>query len=89
MMSFKSKNKGQFVELCELFSKFDLFFKVKFNNYFNLTSHKILNELVEIFGQLVLKQFYEKIISIGYDSIQADEARFHHIALLTVSIRFV
>ena len=65
--SLESINKWNFVELCELFSKFDLTFKVKCENYHNLTSHDdIQNELIEIITNLVLKQLHDKVVKTGY-----------------------
>ena len=52
--NLNSKIKGNFVELCELFSKFDLTFKVKFENYHNLTNHDIQTELIKIISKLLL-----------------------------------
>ena len=50
------------------FWKFDLTsFKVKFENYHNLTSHDIQNELIKIITILVLKQIHDESLDERHD----------------------
>lgn len=84
-----SLNKGNFLELCILISKFDSLFKSKFENYFNLSSHEIQNDLIKSYSELVIKLIRESIIKTGFYSIQCDEAKSHHKELLTICVRYV
>ncbi|CAI6358135.1 unnamed protein product [Macrosiphum euphorbiae] len=70
----ESSNKGNFLELCELFCKFDLNFNVKYHAYLSYTSHDIQNEIVNIVSNSTIKVIKNENLKCGKYSLMSDEA---------------
>ena len=56
-----SNNRGNFLELCSLFGKYDSKFAVKHSEYFNLTSPSIQNDVALIAAQQVQRRVVEEV----------------------------
>ena len=61
-----SKNRGNFLELCSLFGKYDSKFAVKHSEYFNLTSPSIQNDVALIAAQQVQRRVVEEVQKVGF-----------------------
>uniref|UniRef100_H2ZUR4 HAT C-terminal dimerisation domain-containing protein n=1 Tax=Latimeria chalumnae TaxID=7897 RepID=H2ZUR4_LATCH len=79
-----SENRGNFLELCSLFAKYDEQFEQKLHGTFNLTSHEIQNELLYIAADLVLKHIAEEVQNVGFYCPIADEQEQLSICVLYV-----
>lgn len=84
-----SDNKGNFLELCDFFSKYDDKFKEKYNKYFNMTSPDVQNELLSIIKTEVLRVIVDEINSSGFFSLMVDEAKSHRTQQLCICIRYL
>jgi hypothetical protein len=71
----ESSNKGIFLELCELFCKFDNNFRIKYHTYLSYTSHDIQNEILNIISNSTIKVITNEIRTCGKYSLMCDEAR--------------
>ena len=83
-----SNNKGNFLELCDLFSKYGSKFEEKYKCYFNSTSHEIQNELLEFVCEEILNKIVSEINKSGYYSLMVDEARSHKVQELCICVRY-
>lgn len=84
----RSQHKGNFLELCSLFAKFDKTFETKLTENFNLLSHDIQNEFIDIMSTNILKNIVERISATGFYTLLADEAKSHHSEQLAICIRY-
>lgn len=82
--SKNAENKGNFLELCELFSKYDISFKTKLERYNNLTSGTIQNDLLHIVNQTVIRCIGSEINEAGFYSVLVDEAKSHKCVFVVV-----
>uniref|UniRef100_H2ZXN3 TTF-type domain-containing protein n=1 Tax=Latimeria chalumnae TaxID=7897 RepID=H2ZXN3_LATCH len=84
-----SENRGHFLELCSLFAKYDEQFEQKLHRTFNLTSHKIQNELLYIAADLVLKHIAEEVRNVGFYCLIANEGCSFKQERLSICVRYV
>uniref|UniRef100_H2ZZ42 DUF4371 domain-containing protein n=1 Tax=Latimeria chalumnae TaxID=7897 RepID=H2ZZ42_LATCH len=70
----ESTNRGNFLELCDLFARYDEAFAKKLSGSFNLTGHATQNELLEIAADIVKSNIIEKIQENVFFTILVDEA---------------
>lgn len=87
--SDESDNKGNFLELCNFFSKYDEKFKEKYNKYFNMTSPDVQNELLCLIKTEVLRVIVDEINSSGFFSLMVDEAKSHRTQQLCICVRYL
>uniref|UniRef100_H3B3X7 DUF4371 domain-containing protein n=1 Tax=Latimeria chalumnae TaxID=7897 RepID=H3B3X7_LATCH len=83
-----SENRGNFLELCSLFAKYDEQFEQKLHGT-NLTSHEIQNELLYIAADLVLKHIAEEVRNVGFYCLIADEGRSFKQEQLSICVCYV
>ncbi|CAI6362872.1 unnamed protein product [Macrosiphum euphorbiae] len=84
----ESSNKGNFLELCELFCKFDNNFNVKYHAYLSYTSHDIQNEILNIVSNSTIKVITNEIRKCGKYSLMCDEARSFKEEQLSLCVRY-
>lgn len=84
-----SGNKGNYLELCDLFSKYDGKFRDKYERYFNLTSHDFQNEIFGIVTEEVLSQIVNEVNQSGFYALMVDEAKSHRVQQLCICIRYL
>lgn len=84
-----SKNKGNFKEICELVSRHNPLFKEQHEKYFNLTSSDTQNDLINIFGRIILNMIVTEIKDCGMYAIMVDEARSFKEQQLCICARYV
>uniref|UniRef100_H3ARC9 DUF4371 domain-containing protein n=1 Tax=Latimeria chalumnae TaxID=7897 RepID=H3ARC9_LATCH len=84
-----SESRGNFLELCFLFAKCNEQFEQKLHGTFNLTSHKIQNELLYITADLVLKRIAEEVQNVGFYCLIADEGRCFKPERLSICVHYV
>uniref|UniRef100_H3ADU5 TTF-type domain-containing protein n=1 Tax=Latimeria chalumnae TaxID=7897 RepID=H3ADU5_LATCH len=84
-----SENRGNFLDLCSLFAKYDEQFEQKLHGTFNLTSHEIQNELLYIVADLVLKHIAEEVRNVGFYCLIADEGHSFKQEQLSICVRYV
>lgn len=84
-----SSNRGNYLELMDLFSKYDENFKNKFEKYFNLTSHNIQNEILETVAEEILSKITSEVNEAGYFSLMVDEAKSHKTQELCICVRYM
>lgn len=87
--SDNSVNKGNFLELCQLFSKFDISFSAKLQNTFSLTSNRLQNEIIETISIVFQKIISNEIKSAGFYCLIADDARSHKQEYISICVRYV
>uniref|UniRef100_H3AYP6 DUF4371 domain-containing protein n=1 Tax=Latimeria chalumnae TaxID=7897 RepID=H3AYP6_LATCH len=83
-----SKLKGNFLEFCDFFSKYDESFQKMQQSYFNCTSHELQNEVLHICADLVTKEIVEAVRKTGFFTVIADEARSFKTEQLSLCIRY-
>jgi len=84
----ESSNKGNFLELCELFCKFDSNFRIKYHTYLSYTSHDIQNEILNIISNSTIKVITNEIRTCGKYSLMCDEARSFKEEQLSLCVRY-
>ena len=87
--SKKSSNKGNFLELCHMFAKFDQTFSEKFDSTFSLTSHQLQNEMLETISIVFQKHILMEIQKSGFYCLLADDARSHKNEYVSICVRYV
>lgn len=83
-----SKNRGNFLEIAENFSKYDASFKLHFNKPKNYCSSTIQNEIIEISANVVINTITENVKVSGFFSLMVDEARCYKEEQLSITIRY-
>ena len=83
-----SESRGNYLEVCKFFSKYDPDFQSMQSNYFNATSPDFQNEIIEICANLVCAEIAEKVQDTGFFAVIADEARSSHTEQLSVCLRY-
>ena len=83
-----STNKGNFKEVCELFSRHNDSFGNFFSRHISYTSKVIQNELIEILSGLVQGSILSEIQNCGIFAIMCDEARCFKEEQLAFCIRY-
>lgn len=86
--SSDSHNRGNFLELCDLFAVNDDLFASKLQKYCNLTSHDIQNRLINIAAKKVTDKIAQEVMATGFYCILADEARSFKREQLSVCVRY-
>ncbi|KAJ8896571.1 hypothetical protein PR048_001915 [Dryococelus australis] len=71
----KSDNRGNFLEFCHLFAKYDSSFESELNQKISYTSPKIQNELIETTATVMKEEISKRIHKSSMFSIIIDEAR--------------
>lgn len=84
-----SHNKGNFLELCGLFSKYDVKFKDKYSKYFNMTSPEVQNELSCLLKTEVLRVIGQEINNSGFYALLVDEAKSHRVQQLCICVCYL
>jgi hypothetical protein len=84
-----SRNKGNFLELCDLFAKYDATFKIYLEKNTNYCSPQIQNEIIATIAQLTLCEIATEVKKCGFYALMADEARSFKKEQLSVVIRYV
>lgn len=75
--SADSENKRNFLELCELFENQDNEFSTKFKTYFNLSSSKIQDDIIDSIKTLIVYKIRNEIHHAQFYSVQANKAKSH------------
>ena len=83
-----SHNRGNFREICELFSKYDDNFYKHLEKHTSYCSPKIQNEFIEIIAQLTLQEIVNEVKQCGFFSLMADEAKSYKQEQLSIVIRY-
>uniref|UniRef100_H3AEK7 TTF-type domain-containing protein n=1 Tax=Latimeria chalumnae TaxID=7897 RepID=H3AEK7_LATCH len=83
-----SKLKGNFLEFCDFFSKYDESFQKMQQSHFNCTSHEFQNEVLHICADLVTKGIVEAVRKTGFFTVIADEARSFKTEQLSLCIKY-
>ncbi|XP_060855121.1 zinc finger MYM-type protein 1-like [Metopolophium dirhodum] len=86
--SFKSTNKGNFKEMCELFAKHLPSFNEIHERKINLTSWQIQEDIIDICANLVNKEIFKQITETGFFAIMCDEARCFKEEQLSICVRY-
>ena len=86
--SADSTNRGNFLQLCELFGKYDVKFAERMASPLNLTSHDSQNQLLCITAQQVIRSIVDEVRSVGFYCLMADEARSFRDEQLTFCVRY-
>ncbi|XP_030047161.1 uncharacterized protein LOC115461455 [Microcaecilia unicolor] len=84
----ESANRGNFLELCNLFSKYDEAFARKLKGSFNLLGHRTQNELLQIAADSVKAKIIQKVQENGFFTLLVDEARSFKQEEMTVYVRY-
>lgn len=84
-----SRNKGNFLELCDVFAKYDATFKKYLEKTTNYSSPQIQNEIITTIAQLTLSGIAAEVKKCGFYALMADEARSYKKEQLSVVIRYV
>uniref|UniRef100_A0A8C8SNW1 Uncharacterized protein n=1 Tax=Pelusios castaneus TaxID=367368 RepID=A0A8C8SNW1_9SAUR len=84
----ESKNRGNFLELCNVFSQFDEAFAKKLRGYFNFTGHSTQNELLHIAADIVKSRIIQKVQENGFFTVLVTEARSFKQEEMTVCVRY-
>ena len=85
----ESINRGNFLELCILFSKYDEIFNKKFKETFNYCSPESQNLFIKIMASKVLLKISNRILNVGFYTLLCDEAKSHRTEQLAICIRYV
>ncbi|CAH0563144.1 unnamed protein product [Brassicogethes aeneus] len=83
-----SKNRGNLLEVAELFSVYDTTFLSYFSKNISYCSPKVQNEIIEIIAQLSLQKIVSEIKSCGFFTLMADETRSFKEEQLSIVVRF-
>lgn len=83
-----SESRGNYLEVCTFFSKYDSDFQSMQSNYFNATSPDFQNEIIEICANLVRTEIAEKVQDTGFFAVIADEARSSKTEQLSLCLRY-
>ena len=83
------ESRGNFLEVCDFFSKHDPGFESMQANYYNCTSPDFQNEIIEICGNLLYADIAKTLQDTGFFSIMADEARSSKTEQLSICLRYV
>lgn len=83
-----SKNRGNFLEFCEVMAKFDGDFEEHFDRHINYCSPKQQNEIIAVASELTIAQIVQEIRSCGFFSIMVDEARSFKEEQLSIVVRY-
>ncbi|XP_023238418.1 uncharacterized protein LOC111637210 [Centruroides sculpturatus] len=82
-----SKNRGNFLEIAQLFCKYDDKFLLHFEKH-NYCSPDIQNEIIEVISNLTLEEIVEEAKAFGFFSLSVDEARCFKEEQLSMTIRY-
>lgn len=85
----ESKNKGNFLEMVQLFSEYDDSFSKHLDKHITYCSATIQNELINIINQITIEGIVKEIIKCGFFSIMVDEARCYKEEKLSIVLRYV
>lgn len=85
----EANNRGNFLEISEIFAKYDQNFSNHFQRQNNYCSHQYQNEFVNIAANHILKEISREVHECGFFSLMVDEAKCHKREQLSVAIRFV
>jgi len=83
-----SMNRGNFLELCSLFGKYDKKFADRLQNSSCLISHESQNELLTIAAEQLISTVADEVRSVGFFCVIADEARSFRDEQLAVCVRY-
>ncbi|XP_076235735.1 zinc finger MYM-type protein 1-like [Calliopsis andreniformis] len=88
-----SKNRDNFLEISELFAKYNEHFSKHLEQHTNYYSPKIQNEIIDIIAQLILQEIIKEVKGCEFFSLIhlffVDEARCYKEEQLSVTIRYV
>lgn len=84
----KSQNRGNFLELCDLYAKRNEPFKEIYDKYHNYTSHDIQKEMISSLSNEVLSKIIKEVKEAGMFALMLDEARCHKEQQLSFCIRY-
>ncbi len=84
-----SKNRGNFLEISEVFAKYDTNFLRHLEQHLSYCSPKVQNEIIDIISKLTLNQIVNEVRKCGFFSLMVDEARCYKEEQLSVTIRYV
>lgn len=84
----KSDNRGNLLELCDLYAKRNETFKESYDKYHNYTSHDIQKEMISTLSDEVLSKIKEEIKEAGMLSLMLDEARCYKEQQLSFCVRY-
>ncbi|OCT92858.1 hypothetical protein XELAEV_18015924mg [Xenopus laevis] len=70
-----STNRGNFLELCTLFARYDEAFATKLRSSFNLTNHSVENEILHIAADSLKCATVQRVQENGFYTLLVDEAR--------------
>ena len=87
--NIESVNRGNFLELCNLFSKYDELFKKKLNETFNYCSSESQNQFINIMASKVVLKISNRISNLGFYTLLCDEAKSHRTEQLAICLRYV
>ncbi|KAL1264208.1 hypothetical protein QQF64_004563 [Cirrhinus molitorella] len=82
------ETRGNYLSLCDLFSKYDPDFKSMQSKYFNCTSRDFQNEIIALCAELVRDEIAKKVHETGFLAVIADEAKSSKTEQLSVCIRY-
>lgn len=83
-----STNRGNFLEISQLFSKYDAKFSIHFEKHFNYCSPDIQNEIIAAISQLTLEEIVREVKDCGFFSLSVDEARCFKEEQLSIILRY-
>ncbi len=83
-----AETRGNYLSLCDFFSKYDPDFKSMQSKYFNCTSRDFQNEIIALCAELVCEEISKKVHETGFLAVIADEAKSSKTEQLSVCIRY-
>ncbi len=83
-----AETRGNYLSLCDFFSKYDPDFKSMQSKYFNCTSRDFQNEIIALCAELVREEISKKVHETGFLAVIADEAKSSKTEQLSVCIRY-
>ncbi len=84
----KSENRGNFLELCDLYARRNETFKEFYEKYRNYTSHDIQKEMISTLSDEVRSKIVKEVKKAGMFSLMLDEARCYKEQQLSFCIRY-
>jgi len=87
--SSDSQNRGNFIELCKLFAKYDDGFEKHFLQRLNYCSPTVQNEIIDIAASLTIQEIVKEVRECGFYSLMVDEAKCHKEEQLSIILRYV
>jgi len=80
--------RGNYLSICDLFSKYDPDFESMQSKYFNCTSRDFQNEIIALCADLIREEISKKVHETGFLAVIADEAKSSKTEQLSVCIRY-